>query len=306
MISNARVLLLDIPLEIKNPETETRISVSTPEQLASFVASEEKYLASISDKIIKSGANVVFCQKGIDDVAQYYLARARIFACRRISRSDMEKLARATSAKIISNLDDLKNEYLGSAELVEEIRQGEEALTYVRGCKNPHAVTILLRGGTPHIIDETERAIRDGLGDVIAALKSGTIVAGGGAIEAELSRQILGYARTLGGREQLAVQEFAYSLESIPETLAENAGLDPLYIITELKRAHESGKSTFGLNLFTDSLDNTLQAGIVEPTKVKLQAISAASEAATMILRIDDVLISKMQKKHDEGQYNME
>jgi len=292
-VDGARILLVDVPLEIRSPESEAKISVSTPEQLENFIKSEEQYLKDMTDRVIASGANVVFCQKGIDDVAQYYLAKAGIFACRRVGKSDMEKLSRATGAKIISNLNDIHESQFGSAEKVEEVKMGEETLTYIKGCSNPRAVSIIIRGGTSHVVDEIERAVKDGLGDVISAVKSGKIVPGGGAIEIELSKRLREFARTLGGREQLAVEEFANSLESIPETLAENAGLDPIDILTELKKRHESGMRNDGLNLFKNNIEDTLAAGIVEPLKVKTQAISSASEVAIMILRIDDILVSK-------------
>lgn len=300
-IENAKILLVDFPLEIKNPEAEAKISVSTPEQLEMFVKSEEAYLRNLTDKIIFSGANVVFCQKGIDDVAQYYLAKAGIFACRRVEKDDLEKLARATSGKIISNIDEVAQFFLGKAKIVEEVKFGQESLTYVRGCENPKAITVVVRGSSAHVIDEVERAIKDGLGDVASAVKSGKAVAGGGAIEAELAKRLRNYAKTLGGREQLAVEEFAHSLEAIPETLAENAGLDPIDIMTELKKRHESGLLRDGLNLFTNSIEDTFRAGIIEPLKVKTQAISSASEVASMILRIDDVLVSKGNVGKDSG-----
>lgn len=291
-ISGGRILLVDFPLELKNPEAEAKISISTPEQLESFIKSEERYLKEMTDRIIASGANVVFCQKGIDDVVQYYFAKAKIFACRRVAKSDMEKLARATSGKIISNLDEIDSKYFGKAEVVEEIKKGEDGMTYVRGCNNPRAVTIIVKGGTGHVVDEVERAVRDGLGDVIAAVKSGKIVAGGGAVEMELSKRLKAFARMQGGREQLAIEEFANALESIPETLAENAGLDPIEMLVELKKRHESNMPHHGLNLFTNKVEDSLLAGIVEPLKVKTQAISSATEVAMMILRIDDVLVS--------------
>ena len=296
-VKNARILLVDFALELRNPESETKISVSTPEQLESFIKSEERYLKEMTDKIIASGANAVFCQKGIDDVAQYYLAKAGIFACRRVSKSDLEKLARATSGKIVSNLNDINQNLFGRAEVVEEVKNGPDSLTYIRGCSNPRAVTIVVRGGTSHVIDEIERAIKDGLGDVASAVKSGKVVAGGGAVEMELSKHLRTFAKTLGGKEQLAIDEFANSLESIPETLAENAGMDPIEIVTELKRRHETGLSSQGLNLFTNKIEDTLAAGIIEPVKVKSQAISSASEVAMMILRIDDILVSKGSSK---------
>lgn len=291
-IENARILLADFPIELKNPEREAKISISTPQQLQDFITAEELALKNITDKIIASGANVVFCQKGIDDVAQYYLSKAGIYACRRVSKSDMDKLARASSAKVVSSFGEFETGDLGFAQIVEEVKKGDNSLTYVRGCKNPKAVTIIVKGSTEHVVDEVERAIKDGLGVVVSAVKSGKIVSGGGAIEIELSKKLRDFAKTLGGREQLAVDEFASALETIPETLAENAGLDPINIITELKQRHMSGNSRDGLNLFTNRVEDCVSAGIVEPLKVKTQAISSACEVATMILRIDDVLVS--------------
>jgi archaeal chaperonin len=292
-ILNAKIMLIDFGLELKNTEAEAKISVTTPEQLESFIKSEEKYLREMANKIINSGANVVFCQKGIDDVAQYYLAKSGVFACRRVPKSDMEKIARATSAKLISNINDITPEQFGRAQKVEEVRKGESSLIYISGCNNPRAVTLVLRGGTSHSLDEIERAVKDGLGDVVSAIKSRKVVAGGGAIEMELSKKLRTFAKTLGGREQLAIEEFSSALESIPETLAQNAGLDPIDIIAELKQVHESGKANHGLNLFTNKVEDTFNAGIIEPMKVKTQAISSASEVAMMILRIDDILVSK-------------
>jgi len=210
---------------------------------------------------------------------------------RRISKSDVEKLARATRAKIVSNLNEVSQEQLGQADIVEEVKRGDDVFTYVRGCQNPKALTILIHGGTDHVVEEMERAIKDGLGDVSAALKEGKIVAGAGAIEIELSRKLREYSKTLGGREQLAVEEFASALEFIPTTLAENAGLDPIDVLTELKAAHENEKYA-GINIFTNKVEDSLRAGIIEPAKIKSQAINSASEVAMMILRIDDVLAS--------------
>jgi len=291
-IEQGKILLMDFPLELRTPETETKISISTPEQLQDFITSEEVALKEMTNKIINSGAKVVFCQKGIDDVAQYYLGKAGIYACRRVSKSDMEKLARATSGKILSNMSDLDEKDFGFAETVEEIRKGDDGMTYVRGCRNPKAVTILIRGATGHVIDEIERAVKDGLGVVSSAVRDGRVVSGGGAIEIELARKIREFSRTLGGREQLAVEEFALAVESIPETLAENAGLDPIDVLTELKQRHQSGNLRDGLNLFTSKIEDCYAAGIVEPLSVKTQAVSAATEVSTMILRIDDVLVS--------------
>jgi thermosome len=292
-VENARILLVDFPLEVRSPEMDTKVSISSPQQLEAFIQSEEIYLREMVDKIVETGANVVFCQKGIDDLAQYYLAKKRIFACRRVNKSDMEKLARTSSGKIVSNLNDISREQLGSAGEVEEVSRGEDSLVYVKRCSNPKSVTLILKGGTQHVVDEIERAVKDGLGDVIAAVKSGKVVCGGGAVEMELVRRLKQFARSFGGKIQLAVEEFANALESVPETLAENAGLDPIEILAELRKRHEAGAMREGLNLFDNRTEDTFSAGIIEPIKVKTQAISSASEVAMLILRIDDVLISK-------------
>jgi len=299
-INDTRIALFDFPIELKNPEIETKISISSPEQLRGFIDSEEESLKQMINKIKESGANVVFCQKGIDDIAQYYLTKQGIYACRRVAKSDMQKLAMATGGKIVSNLNNLSNEDLGSAKNVEEIKKGENVMTYVNGCINPRALTIIVRGGSKHVLDETERAIRDGLGDVVAVLRDGQVVSGGGAIEIELSKRLKEFSQSLSGREQLAVEEFAASLECVPVSLAENAGLDPIDILTELKSAHDAGQGNFGLNLFTGKVENTYDAGIIEPLKIKTQAISSASEVATMILRIDDVIASRSKRTDNQ------
>jgi thermosome len=301
-INGAKIALVDFPLELKNPEGEAKISITSPEQLQRFVEREETLIKDMAAKIISTGANVVFCQKGIDDVAQYYLAKAGIYACRRISKSDMEKLARATHGHIISSLNDLSSSQLGKAKLVREVMHGEgEKMTYVEGCDNPKSVSILIRGGTDHVIDEIERAIRDGLGDIASVIRQGSIVAGAGAIEIELARNLRLFSNKLGGREQLAVEEFAKALECVPSTLAENAGLDPIDVITELKARHDKGEKHAGINLLTNKIENVLEAGVLEPTKNKLQAISSASEVAMMILRIDDVLAANTKKPSGMG-----
>ena len=291
-VENAKIALIDSALEIQSPTTDTKISISTPDQLQSFLNQEEEILRSMVEKIKNAQANVVICQKGIDDVAQFYLAKAGIYAIRRVAKSDMQKIAKATGGKIVSNLNELTENDLGFASLVEEKKEGDEAKTYITGCKNPRALTILIRGGTEHVVDEIERAIKDGLGDVATVIKDSKVVAGGGAVEIELAKRLKEYAQTLKGREQLAVEEFASALEYIPITLAENAGLDPLNILTELKVSHDAGNKNHGLNLFSEKIEDTLAQGIIEPLKVKSQAISAAAEVAIMILRIDDVISS--------------
>ncbi len=291
-VEGARIALVDFPLELKNPEIDTKISISSPEQLQGFLFQEEETIKKMVKRVLESGANVVFCQKGVDDFAQYLFSKEKIYVCRRVSKSDMENLAKATGGKIVSNLSELNSSELGSAQIVEEVKHGEDTLTYIKGCKNPKALTILIHGGTEHVIDEVERAMKDGLGDVISTLRSGLVVPGGGAIEIELSGRLRQFGQTLSGREQLAVEEFASALEFIPTTLAENAGMDPIDVLTELKSRHDAGEKYVGLNLFENKIMNVLEAKIIEPYKIKSQAINSASEVAMMILRIDDVIAS--------------
>jgi len=291
-VNQAKIAIIEAPFEIKNTEIETKVSISSPEQLQGFLDREERALNDMISKVKSSGANVIFCQKGIDDFAQYLLSKEKIYAVRRVSRSDIEKLSKATGAKIIGNVKDLTPEVLGFAQLVEELKHGNDEFTFVRGCKNPKAVTILIHGGTEHVIDEVERAIKDGLGDVVASLRNGLVVPGGGAIEIELARRLRQLGTTLGGRERLAVEEFALALEDIPSTLAENAGLDPIDLLTELKSKHDAGDRNAGINLFTNKIEDMIKARIIEPLKIKTQAIQSAIDVTTMILRIDDVIAS--------------
>lgn len=304
IVRDAKIALLNFPVEIKNPEIDTKISIGSPEQLQKFIDQEEFAIKSMVEKIKISGANVIFCQKGIDDFAQYLLAKENIYACRRVALSDMEKISKATDAKIVSNINELSSLELGDAMVVEEIKEGDDKLTFVRGCKNPKAVTILIHGGSDHVIDEIERALRDGLGDVSSVLKTGLVVPGGGAIEIELAKKLRDFGQTLSGREQLAVEEFASALEYVPITLAENAGIDPIDVLTELKSRHDSGEKYAGLNLFTNKVENVFNAQIIEPYKIKSQAISSATEVATMILRIDDVIASSGNKEGNMNSVN--
>ncbi len=296
VVNDAKIALIDFPLELKNPEIDTKVSISSPEQLQSFINQEEKAIKDMIEKVKMSGANVVFCQKGIDDFAQYLLSKDGIYACRRVAKSDMEKISKATGGRIVSSLNELTPFELGDSQIVEEVKHGEDVLTYIRGCQNPKALTILIHGGTEHVIDEIERAIKDGLGDVASSLKTGLVVPGGGAIEIELARRLRHFGQSLTGREQLAVEEFASALEFIPTTLAENAGIDPIDTLTELKAAHDTENKNIGLNLFTNKVENVLEARIIEPYKIKSQAINSASEVAIMILRIDDVIASSGDK----------
>jgi len=304
-VENAKIGLISESLELKNPDTEAKISITEPSQLQSFVDREEQMLKEIVNKIKLSGANVIFCQKGIDDVVQYYLAKEGIYACRRVAKSDMENLSKATGGKIVSNLNELKPIELGKAKIVEEKKHGDEGMTHIKGCENPKALTILIHGGSEHVMDELERALKDGLGDVSAVIQNKKIVAGAGAIEIELSKRLKDFANSLSGREQLAVQEFANALEFIPSTLAENAGLDPIDILTELKSRHDKGEKNAGINIFNNKIQDTLHEGIIEPSKIKLQAISSATEVAVMILRIDDVLASKTKTSSERNNMNL-
>jgi thermosome len=292
-VKDAKILLLNEALEIKKTEVDAEISIKSPDQLQLFLDQEEQMLHDMVNKVIDSGANVVFVQKGIDDIAQHYLAKAGVYAARRVKKSDMDKLARATGAKILTSLKEINGSDLGRSGLVEEKKIGDEAMTYVTECHNPKAVSIILRGGTEHVVDEAERALHDALRVVGIAIEDEKLVAGGGSPEVELALRLREYSGTLTGREQLAVSKFAEALEVIPRTLAENAGLDPIDMLVEMRSQHEKGKKTAGLNVFTGKVVDMWKEGVVEPLRVKTQAIDSATEAATMILRIDDVLSSK-------------
>ena len=292
-VDGAKIALVEEALEVRGPEMEAKISVSSPEQLQSFLSQEDSVLREKVEMIRVSGANVVFVQKGVDELVQYYLAKAGVYACRRVAKSDMQALAKATGGKIVSKLSELKADDLGEAEFVEERRDGEEGMTYIMGCSNPKAISILIRGGSEHIVDEVERAVRDALGDVAAVVKDSMVVAGGGAVEIELAKRLREFASGLKGRERLAVEEFASALEFVPTTLAENAGMDPIDVLTELRASHDAGMKNHGLNLFSGKVEDNLANGIIEPLAVKSQAVSSAAEVAIMILRIDDVIASK-------------
>jgi len=290
-IHDAKIALLDSALEIKDTEIDAKIQITNPLQMQEFIEQEEKMLRDMVDKIVRAGANVVFCQKGIDDVAQHFLAQHGICAARRVKKSDMEALSRATGATIITNLDSLTAKDLGKAGHVFERKIGDEEMTFVTGCRNPKAVTILCRGGTNHVVDELKRSMTDAIGDVAAALITGKVVAGAGAPEIEVAKGLRKYADSLSGREQLAVLAFAEAMEIIPRTLAENAGIDPIDIITELKAAHDKKQVWAGVDVFKGKVMDAWAAGVIEPLKIKTQAISSASEVAQLILRIDDVIL---------------
>ncbi|MCX6821427.1 MAG: thermosome subunit beta [Candidatus Aenigmarchaeota archaeon] len=297
VIKNAKIALLDAALEVKETETDAQIQITDPNKLQEFIDQEEKMLRNMVEKVATSGANVVLCQKGIDDVAQHYLAKKGILADRRVKKSDMEKLAKATGARIVTNLDDLKKEDLGFAGLVEEVKIGDEQMTFIRNCKNPKAVSILVRGGTEHVVDEIDRAIEDAIGAVGSAVEVGKIVPGGGAPEAEAARELRKFAESFSGREQLAINAFADALEVIPRSLAESGGLDPIDTIVALRAAHEQKRVEAGVNVMEGGISDMTKLGVIEPLKVKTQAINSAADAAIMILRIDDVIsASKLDK----------
>ncbi|HOW13698.1 thermosome subunit beta [Methanosarcina sp.] len=301
VVKDAKVLLLSVPIELKKTETKAEIKITTPDQMQLFLDQEEAMLKEIVDKVINTGANVVFCQKGIDDLAQYYLTKAGIFAMRRVKKSDMDKLSRATGARIITNLDEIDESDLGYAGLVEEKDITGSRMTFVTGCKESKTTSILLRGGTEHVVDGLERALEDALRVVGVALEDQKIVVGGGSPEVELSLRLKEYAATLKGREQLAVTKFAESLEVIPQTLAENAGLDPIDMLVEMRSQHEKGNKRAGLNVYTGKIEDMFENDVVEPLRIKTQAINAATEAAIMILRIDDVIASSGAGKAAPG-----
>jgi thermosome len=294
---NAKIALLDSALEIEKTEISAEIRIRDPTQMKAFLDQETSTLKEKADKIKASKADVVFCQKGIDDMVQHFLAKAGIIAARRVKESDMEKLARATGGRIVSSLDDLKPADLGAAGVVEERKIGEDKMIFVEKCKDPHSVAILIRAGLERMVDEAERAITDALSVVSDVIENNKIVAGGGAAEIEVAKELRSYATKVGGREQLAIEAFADAVEVIPKTLAENAGLEPIDVIVDLRSAHEKADGKHkGINVFTGKVQNSLENGILEPLVVKEQALKSAAESASMILRIDDVITSKSPK----------
>jgi thermosome len=295
-MEKAKIALLDASLENEKPEMDTKISIESPDQIEAFLKEEETMLRNIVDKVLASGANVVVCQKGIDDMAQHFMARKGVIAIRRAKKSDMEKLARATGAKIISNIDALTASDLGYAALVEERRTGDDKMTYIEGCKNPKSVTLLIRGGTQRMTAEAERSIHDGLCVVKDLIEDPRIVAGGSAPEMEMANVIKKYAQTVQGREQLAITIFAESLEAIATTLAENAGVDQVDILSELRTRHQKGETWAGIDVLAGKVEDMTKINVYEPLAVKKQIIKSANEAASMILKIDDVIASQKMK----------
>jgi thermosome len=294
LINDAKIALLNEKLEIEKTEFDAKINIESPDQIQMFLDEEERMLKEMVDAISKAGANVVFCEKGIDDMALHFLAKAGVFTVKSVSSSDMEKLARATGGEILASVKDLTAKTLGKAKKVEEVKIGDDKLIYVRECKNPKAVTIVIRGASAQVLDEAERSLHDGLCVVRNVVEDGKIVAGGGAPEAELAKNLRNFAVKVGGREQLAVEAFAEAVEAIPLTLAENAGLDPIDIMVALRAEHEKADSKyFGIEVTTGKIKNMLDLLVLEPLRVKQQVIKSATEAANMILKIDDLISIK-------------
>jgi len=298
MVERAKIALLDAALEIEKTEMSAEIRIRDPSQMKAFLDQENKMLQEMVDKIKASGANVVFCQKGIDDMAQHFLAKDGILAGRRVKQSDMEKLARATGGRIITDLSDLKTQDLGIAGLVEERKLGEDKMIFVEKCKDPRSVAIIIRAGLERMVDEAERAMTDALSVVSDVMETNKIVAGGGAVEIEVAKELRKYATSVGGREQLAIENFADAIEVVPKTLAENGGLEAIDVLVELRSAHEKQDGQYrGVNVFTGKIENMKEKGVLEPLIVKEQAVKSATESAAMILRIDDVIASTKPKE---------
>jgi thermosome len=289
-VKDAKIALITRPIEFSKMELEAEIKISTPGELQKYLDQEEQIVKDIVDRIAATGANVVLCQLGIEELAQHFFAKANILAVERVERNDMDKLIRATGAKLITSVDDFSSSDIGTAGLVEITGHGDDKFLNIKECSNPRAVSILIRGGTEHVVDSTERALEDALRAVGTAVEDGKLVAGAGSAEIELALRLREYASTLSGREQLAVLRFADAVEVIPKALAENSGLDPIDMLVELRSQHEKGNKDGGLNVFTGKVENMWDNGVIEPLRIKTQAILSATEAAVMILRIDDLL----------------
>ncbi len=291
-VEKANIALLESALEIEKTEFDVKINIERPEQIQSFLQEEENMLKAMVEKIVASGANVILCQKGLDDIVKHFLSRKGVLAIQRVKESDMKKLSKATSGKIVNNIDSLLTSDLGFAEIVEERKIGNDKMTFIEGCKNPHAVAILIRGADKRFIDEAERSLHDALCVVQDVVQEPKIVAGGGAPEMEIARALRSYAETLPGREQLAVRSFGEAMEIVPLTLGENAGLDPIDLLLELRTRHEKGEKWAGVDVLEGKIKDMKDQEVYEPLAVKKQTIKSATEAATMILRIDDVIAS--------------
>ncbi|MEM0443462.1 MAG: thermosome subunit beta [Candidatus Caldarchaeum sp.] len=301
LVRNAKIALLDAALEIEKTEFDAKLNIETPEQMRAFMKQEEDMLKQMVEKIAATGANVVLCQKGIDDLAQYFLAKKGIMAVRRIKKSDMDKLAKATNGRVISRIDDLTPADLGKAALVEERRVGEDKMVFVEGCDNPRSLTILIRGGTQRIVDEAERSLKDAINVVKDVIVEGKVIAGGGAGEIETALRLRDYAKTLPGKEQLAVNKFAEALEAIPSQLAESSGMDPIEAIVSLTSKHKEGGLTYGINVFKGEIADMQKLEVIDPLLVKKQTVKSAVEAAAMVLKIDDIIAASRLETPSPG-----
>ena len=305
VVNDAKIALIDAPFEVKKTEIDAKIQITDPNQLSQFIAEEEKMLKDMVMKVKASGANVVFCQKGIDDLAQHFFAKEGIYACRRVKKSDMERLGRSTGANIINKISEIDPSDLGYAETVELKKVEEEEMTFITGVKEPKTVSVLVRGGTNHVADEVERSLVDAWSVVKVAIEDGMMVTGGGSTAMEIAMQLRDYAQTIGGREQIAIEAFASALESIPSTLAENAGLDPINIVIEMRKQHKEGKVYAGLNPYAGKVEDMKALNVIEPYRIGKQAINSATDAAVMILRIDDVIAARASPIPQVGEGGM-
>lgn len=292
VVKGAKIALIDAAFEVKKTEVDAKIQITDPSQIALFVAEEENMLKKMVQSVKSAGANVVFCQKGIDDLAQHLFAKEGIYACRRVKKSDMDRLARSTGASIVNKISDIADIDLGSAGLVELRKVEDEDMTFITDVKDPKTVSVLVRGGTNHVADEVERSLVDAWSAVRVAVEDGLIECGGGSKEMEITMRLREFASTIGGREQIALEAFASAMEVIPTTLAENAGLDPINMIIEMRKQHKAGNITAGINPFSGKVEDMAKLNVIEPYRVGKHAINSATDAAVMILRIDDVIAS--------------
>ena len=289
-IQKAKIALVNAALEVEKTEMSAEIRISDPTQMQMFLEEENRMLKEMVTKLHNAGTNVLICQKGIDDISQHYLAKHGILAVRRVKESDMTKLAKATGGRITTNLDDITEKDLGHADLVQQKKVETDKWVFIEGCKNPHSVTVLIRGGSQRVIDEVDRSIHDSLMVVKDVIETPSIVTGGGSAEAYLAGQLNEYADSFDGREQLAIKQYAEALESIPLTIAENAGMDPIDTIISLRAKQNNGKKGAGINARESKIGDMYHLNIVEPLVVKEQIVKSATETACMILRIDDVI----------------
>ena len=304
-VKGAKIALIDAPFEVKKTEIDAKIQITDPSQLSAFVAEEEKMLKDMVEKIKSVGANVVFCQKGIDDLAQHFFAKEGIYACRRVKKSDMERLGRSTGANIINKIAEIDASDLGYADTVELKKIEDEEMTFITGVKEPKTVSVLVRGGTNHVADEVERSLVDAWSVVKVAIEDGMMVTGGGSTAMEIAMQLRDYAASVGGREQIAIEAYASAMEIIPSTLAENAGLDPIDILIQMRKEHKAGKIYAGLNPYVGKVEDMKQNNVIEPYRIGKQAINSATDAAVMILRIDDVIASRASPTPQVGEGGM-